>query len=47
MPNFRVAIDGAFVKPDGTPTYPDFDLEPLRKAPGVEVSFVELGSVGR
>ena len=43
MPNFRVAVDGAFVKPDGTPTYPDFDLAPLREAPGVEVSSVELG----
>ena len=43
MESFRVAIDGAFVKPDGTPTYPDFDLEPLRRAPGVEVAFVQLG----
>ncbi len=43
MAAFRVAIDGAFTKPDGTPTYPDFDLGPLRTAPGVEVGFVELG----
>jgi phosphoglycerate dehydrogenase-like enzyme len=43
MAAFRVAIDGAFTKPDGTPTYPDFDLGPLREAPGVEVAFVELG----
>ena len=43
MGSFRVAVDGAFIKPDGTPTYPDFDLEPLRQAPGVEVEFVQLG----
>ena len=44
MAAFRVAIDGAFAKPDGTPTYPDFDLGPLRAAPGVEVATVELGA---
>jgi phosphoglycerate dehydrogenase-like enzyme len=43
MAAFRVAIDGAFTKPDGTPTYPDFDLSPLRAAPGVEVETVQLG----
>ncbi|HJS85462.1 MAG TPA: NAD(P)-dependent oxidoreductase [Acetobacteraceae bacterium] len=43
MAAFRVAIDGAFVKPDGTPTYPDFDLGPLRAAPGIEAVSVELG----
>ena len=31
---FRVALSGDFRKPDGSPTYPDFDLEPLRDAPG-------------
>lgn len=44
MSAFRVAMDGAFVKPDGTPTYPDFDLEPLRDTPGVDVQFVQLGA---
>jgi phosphoglycerate dehydrogenase-like enzyme len=38
---FRVAISGDFRKPDGSPTYPDFDLEPLRNAPGVEMEFLE------
>ena len=28
-------------RPDGSPTYPDFDLEPLRTAPGVEMEFLE------
>ena len=39
---FRVALSGDFRKPDGSPTYPDFDLETLRTAPGVEVAFLEL-----
>ena len=28
--SFRVALSGDFKKPDGTPTYPDFDLGPAR-----------------
>ena len=27
---FRVALSGDFRKADGSPTYPDFDLAPLR-----------------
>ena len=38
---FRVALSGDFRKPDGSPTYPDFDLAPLRNAPGVEMEFLE------
>ena len=38
---FRVALSGDFRKPDGSPTYPDFDLEALRTAPDVEVAFLE------
>ena len=42
MPDkFRVALSGDFRKPDGSPTYPDFDLAPLRNAPGVEMEFLE------
>ena len=41
---FRVALSGDFRKPDGSPTYPDFDLEPLRDAPGVEMAFLESAS---
>jgi D-3-phosphoglycerate dehydrogenase len=29
MNTFRVAIDGDFAKPDGSPAYPDFDQSPL------------------
>ncbi|MGH6924612.1 MAG: NAD(P)-dependent oxidoreductase [Propylenella sp.] len=38
---FRVALSGDFRKEDGSPTYPDFDLAPLRNAPGVEMAFLE------
>src|ERR1700676_1570391 len=38
---FRVALSGDFRKADGSPTYPDFDLEPLRGAKDVEIAFLE------
>ena len=38
---FRVALSGDFRKADGSPVYPDFDLEPLRQAPGVEFAYLE------
>ena len=38
---FRVALSGDFRRADGSPTYPDFDLAPLKSAPGIEVSFLE------
>ncbi len=38
---FRVALSGDFRAPDGCPTYPDFDLQPLRDAPGVELVILE------
>ena len=34
-------MSGDFKKPDGSLTFPDFDLEPLKNAPGVEVEFIE------
>jgi phosphoglycerate dehydrogenase-like enzyme len=40
MTSFRVALSGDFLKADGTPAYPMFDLEPLRREPGVEVAYV-------
>ena len=38
---YRVALSGDFRKPDGSPVFPDFDLTPLKQAPGVEVAFLE------
>jgi phosphoglycerate dehydrogenase-like enzyme len=44
---FRVALSGDFHNPDGSPAYPDFDLSPLRSAPGVEAVFLEAVSTLR
>jgi len=41
---FRVALSADFKKADGAPTYPDFDLAPLRAAPGVEMAFIDPAS---
>jgi len=38
---FRVALSGDFKKADGSPVFPDFDIEPLRKAPGVEMAYLD------
>jgi len=41
---FRVALSDDFRKADGSPTYPDFDLAPLRAARGVDVAFLEAAN---
>src|SRR5215510_14376779 len=41
---FRVALSGDFKKADGSPTFPDFDVGPLRKAPGVEVAYISASN---
>ena len=41
---FRVALSGDFKKADGTPVYPDFDLAPLKSAPGVEMKFLDVAN---
>jgi D-3-phosphoglycerate dehydrogenase len=41
---YRVALSGDFRKVDGSPVFPDFDLEPLRTAPGVEFAYLEPAS---
>jgi len=33
-----VALSGGFLRPDGTPAYPDFDVRPLEACPGIELS---------
>ncbi|RWM12395.1 MAG: dehydrogenase [Mesorhizobium sp.] len=38
---FRVALSGDFRQADGSATYPDFDLTPLKAAPGVEMEFIK------
>lgn len=41
MSKFRVALSGDFKKPDGSPTFPDFDLQPLKAAKDVEIAFLD------
>lgn len=38
---YRVALSGDFRKADGSPTFPDFDLTPLRQAKNVEMVFLD------
>jgi phosphoglycerate dehydrogenase-like enzyme len=38
---FRVALSGDFKKPDGSPTFPDFDLQPLISAKNVEMAYIQ------
>ena len=40
MSKFRVALSGDFMKPDGTPAYPMFDLSPLKTDSRIEVDYV-------
>ncbi|MCA3562236.1 MAG: dehydrogenase [Aestuariivirga sp.] len=44
MGPFRVALSGDFRKADGSPTFPDFDLAPLREAKNVEMIFLDNAS---
>jgi phosphoglycerate dehydrogenase-like enzyme len=37
---FRVALSGEFILPDGAPAWPGFDEEPLRQHPGIHVTFL-------
>jgi phosphoglycerate dehydrogenase-like enzyme len=41
--SFRVALSGDFRKADGSPTFVDFDLAPLRGHPGVEIAYLDQG----
>lgn len=44
MSAFRVALSADFRKPDGTPTYPDFDLAPLQWTKNLEMVFLDSAS---
>ena len=45
--SFRVGLSGDFLKADGSPVFPDFDLTPLQKTSGVELVYLETGPVIR
>lgn len=40
MPKFRVALSADFLKSDGSPAYPMFDLTPMSADPRIELTFV-------
>jgi D-3-phosphoglycerate dehydrogenase len=40
MSVYRVALSGDFLKPDGSPAYPDFNLSPLEQDPNVEFAYL-------
>ena len=40
---FRVVLSGDFKKPDGSPTFPDFDISPLLNQPGLDCQYLERG----
>ncbi len=50
MNKFRIALSGDFLKPDGNPAFPEFDLGPLERTeieyfylpPGDEVAAADL-----
>jgi D-3-phosphoglycerate dehydrogenase len=44
MSQFRVGLSAGFLKPDGSPAYPDFDLAPLTSEPGVDLVKLKNGS---
>jgi phosphoglycerate dehydrogenase-like enzyme len=41
MELFRVALSGDFRKADGSPTFPSFDLTPLKSDPKIEIKWVD------
>ena len=42
MDKFRIALSADFVKPDGTPAFPSFDLTPLDADPRIEWAYVPV-----
>jgi phosphoglycerate dehydrogenase-like enzyme len=47
MEKFRIALSDDFLKPDGSPAYPNFDLTPLHERPNVEAVYIPAGKVIR
>ena len=45
MSTFRVALSGDFLRPDGSPSFPEFDLEPLKQTPNLELVVLQPGPV--
>lgn len=45
--SFRVGLSGDFLRADGSPVFPDFDLTPLITESGVELVYLAVGPVIR
>jgi len=41
MSTFRVALSADFRKPDGSPSFPEFDLSPLEQRPNLDFFYLE------
>jgi phosphoglycerate dehydrogenase-like enzyme len=41
MEPFRIALSGDFRKPDGSPTFPSFDLAPITNKPNIEIRWID------
>ena len=39
MSKFRVAVSADFLRPDGRPSFADFDLTPLKADPRIEIGY--------
>ena len=42
MTVFRVALSADFRQADGSPTFPDFDLDPLKAEPSIDLQFIDV-----
>lgn len=45
MAAFEVALSGDFLRPDGSPSFPEFDLSPLKETEGLSLRFLEPEAV--
>jgi len=45
MADFRVALSGDFTRPDGQPSFPEFDLSPLQKKSGLDLTHLDKEEV--
>ena len=45
MADFHVALSGDFLRPDGSPSFPEFDLSPLQGREGLTMSYLEKEDV--
>ena len=47
MQRFRVALSGDFLRRDGKPAFPDFDLSPLRDDPRIDYGYLSTTGIVR